>query len=355
MGALIDELNNRLTQDEIGQLKHYEGIVDHNLRGFKEAGEALAEIRDRELFRQHYPSFAAYLEQRWGISRKHGYRLIDAAAIAVNVSHGTQLPEPTTERAARALSVVPREEQPAVWAEAVERSGGSPAPARVVDQVVADRAQLGEADMNEEDNRAAMVLQMAGPNRKKPEASAADRARDVFTSSTGSATNEWYTPKEIIEAAREVLGEIDLDPASCQFANRVVRALTYYTEEDNGLDQRWVGRLFVNCPYGKGENNESNQARWTAKLIESFDAGDVTAAIALVNAATGNAWFQKLWRFPICLPRRFAFYNESGTTTPTNHSAIVYLGSDPARFYDVFSKIGVVVRATTEEDWHGTN
>ena len=38
------------------------------------------------------------------------------------------------------------------------------------------------------------------------------RPRVVFN--TGDA--EWYTPPEIIERVREVLGEIDLDPAKTQ-------------------------------------------------------------------------------------------------------------------------------------------
>jgi hypothetical protein len=33
---------------------------------------------------------------------------------------------------------------------------------------------------------------------------------------------------------REVLGEIDLDPASCADANKIVRAKQFFTQEDNG-------------------------------------------------------------------------------------------------------------------------
>ena len=39
-----------------------------------------------------------------------------------------------------------------------------------------------------------------------------------------SGNNEYYTPGQFIEAAREVMGEIDLDPASCALAQETVRA-----------------------------------------------------------------------------------------------------------------------------------
>ncbi|CAM4444417.1 DNA N-6-adenine-methyltransferase [Vibrio agarivorans] len=49
----------------------------------------------------------------------------------------------------------------------------------------------------------------------------------------------WFTPAEFIEAARNTLGTIDLDPASCLQANNTVKANRYYTEQTNGLDKPW--------------------------------------------------------------------------------------------------------------------
>lgn len=90
-----------------------------------------------------------------------------------------------------------------------------------------------------------------------------------------SGENEWYTPAPIIEAARAVLGDIDLDPASTEAANSTVKAAQFFSAEDNGLDQAWHGRVWMNPPY-----SQPLVQQFADKLVTSVKAGDVTATAA---------------------------------------------------------------------------
>ena len=98
---------------------------------------------------------------------------------------------------------------------------------------------------------------------------------------------EWNTPPEILEVAREVLGEFDLDPASNPIAQKVVRARRYFTKEDDGLAQPWSGRVWINPPYAQGLIDP-----FVAKLLEHVKGGEVTEAILLVDNRTDTRWFQ---------------------------------------------------------------
>lgn len=157
---------------------------------------------------------------------------------------------------------------------------------------------------------------------------------------------EYYTPPEYIQAARAVMGGIDCDPASNDIAQRTVQAGVFYTKETNGLSKPWPGRVFMNPPYGK-TGAISNQARWSARLIESYQAGITHEAILLVNAACDTRWFQALLNYPMCLPvGRIDFTLPDGKRSHAVHaSALVYLGPHEDRFYQVFCRFGRIVRA----------
>lgn len=156
-----------------------------------------------------------------------------------------------------------------------------------------------------------------------------------------SETNEWYTPATYIEAARRVLGAIDLDPASCDEANEVIQAERYFTADDDGLKQRWAGRVWLNPPYGRAAGD------FIAKLVEEFDADHVRAAVALVNAhCTDTDWFQALWEHTLCFTdHRIDFAAGTADRSGSTHgSAFVYLGPEYGKFAREFAEFGAVVR-----------
>ena len=150
--------------------------------------------------------------------------------------------------------------------------------------------------------------------------------------------NEWYTPAPYIKAAVEVMGAIDLDPASTDVANTIVGANKIFTIDDNGLDQRWSGRIFMNPPY-----SSSLIGRFAEKLATHVEAGDVKEAIVLVNNATETIWFHRLISVAsaICFPRgRVKFWAPGRVAAPLQGQAVIYVGRKPLAFKSSFRHFG---------------
>ena len=60
---------------------------------------------------------------------------------------------------------------------------------------------------------------------------------------SANTTDEWYTPKEIIDA----LGKSDLDP--CAPVNPLWQtAEIMYNKNQDGLTKKWIGRVWLNPP-----------------------------------------------------------------------------------------------------------
>jgi hypothetical protein len=148
-----------------------------------------------------------------------------------------------------------------------------------------------------------------------------------------SESPEWYTPPRIVERVVAALGEIDLDPS--WHPQSPVQARAIYTANDDGLAQRWAGRVYLNPPYGREID------AWVGKLVAEYNEGAVTEAIALLPARVDTEWFRRLDPFPRCFVYgRLTFANaENPAPFP---SAVVYLGSNIAHFVEVFGQVGSV-------------
>ena len=152
-----------------------------------------------------------------------------------------------------------------------------------------------------------------------------------------SGNNEWYTPAELIEAARSAMGSIDVDPASNDIAQKVVKAGTYYTAETNGLDKTWVGNVWMNPPYAS-----DLIGKFIDKLIA--ERQNYRQAIVLVNNATETEWFNKIISISsaVCFPKsRVKFYMPDGKTgAPLQGQAVLYIGENKDKFYSAFACVG---------------
>lgn len=120
--------------------------------------------------------------------------------------------------------------------------------------------------------------------------------------------DEWLTPPEIIRA----LGEFDLDPCA-PIKRPWDTAKRHYTIEDNGLEQFWDGRVWLNPPYGI-------HAKPWLNLLAEHDHGT-----ALIFARTETKmFFSEVWRKAdavLFIRGRLYFHHVDGTKATANSGA----------------------------------
>jgi len=156
-------------------------------------------------------------------------------------------------------------------------------------------------------------------------------------------SDDWHTPLWCIDAARAVMGSINLDPFSSNQANMRVKADEIYTEADDAMTMNWhqVDTLWMNPPYGKGIMQKA-----VDKLLE--ERPKYAQAVVLTNAATDTIWFDTMRKAAtsVCLTKgRISFEDAGGKKVSgnTKGQAFFYFGENADKFCDVFSEFGWVV------------
>lgn len=109
---------------------------------------------------------------------------------------------------------------------------------------------------------------------------------------------EWYTPEWIMKD----LGEFDLDVCAPEGGISWIPAKKYYTKVDDGLTQKWVGRVWCNPPFRQA-------GKWMTKFIEHRNG------VALCPISK-TKWFDRIVADPNfvieILPSTLQFYTSNG-------------------------------------------
>lgn len=137
-----------------------------------------------------------------------------------------------------------------------------------------------------------------------------------------SKTDDYETPDALYARLDDEFA-FDLDPCACA-SN--AKCPIFFTPGDDGLQQHWFGRVYMNPPY-------SQVKRWMEKLVEELLAGRIELGVALVAARTDTVWFQaaaSLAREIRFLRGRLTFKGEPHPA-PFPSAVLVFHLSHPAR------------------------
>lgn len=157
-------------------------------------------------------------------------------------------------------------------------------------------------------------------------------------------TPNWGTPQRMIDLGRKLLDDkIDLDPASSELFNSLVKADAIYTAETNGLAQIWAGHVFLNPPGGLVKD-------FWVKLMQSIQAGYVPKAFWVGFSVEQLCTLADLEFHPLdfstCILRKRLCFTSADLNTggaPSHGNYVTGLGVDRDLFDKLFAEHGKIV------------
>jgi DNA N-6-adenine-methyltransferase (Dam) len=146
---------------------------------------------------------------------------------------------------------------------------------------------------------------------------------------------DFFTPPELIHAARQAMGGIDLDAASHWAANRVHQIDDWFDVGRDAFKHDWHGRVWLNPPYG---NNEP----WFNRALTFIESGDVTQMCMLspmwaFDTIIASDFMRASSALVLLSPTPKFWGNSEGRTGKNHPHGIVYVGSRVEQFGEAFA------------------
>ena len=353
-----------LTMQETNRKAELEATIERGMQTFVEVGLALMEIRDERLYRDEFRAFEEYCRVKWGWLRDRGDKLIASAKVVSNL-HSMEGILPSNERQVRPLAPLSPDLQREAWREAVDTAPNGKVTAAHV-QAVVDR--MTEPESGEEEGDSCWNCRHNHYNRSSGGQFCAALGHEfsidicpcnlrlweseeepepirlypiVAANHAETEGDDWCTPIEYVDAVREVLGAIDLDPATNEYGQSIIGASTFYTKQDDGLVHEWHGRVFLNPPYSVPMID-----KFASKLLAEYMTGNVTEAIVLTNNSTETQWFQGLLSAcqVVCFPsRRLKFWRNGNEVFATRQGQAFFYCGTSDKFAKAFASFWTVL------------
>nr|DAG87203.1 MAG TPA: DNA N-6-adenine-methyltransferase [Herelleviridae sp.] len=94
-----------------------------------------------------------------------------------------------------------------------------------------------------------------------------------------SKTDLWSTPQELFDELNNEF-HFTLDVCANEYNHKCDN---YYTKEQDGLSQPWIGNVWCNPPYGR------EIGKWVYRALQSSIAG--STVVMLLPSRTDTKWF----------------------------------------------------------------
>ena len=129
--------------------------------------------------------------------------------------------------------------------------------------------------------------------------------------------NDWETPQDFFEKLDQ---EFHFETDVCALPENA-KCEKFYTPDEDGLAQKWIGVCWMNPPYGRGIID------WVEKAYISAKAG--ATVVCLLPSRTDTKWWHDY-----CLKGEIRFvrgrlkFNKSKDSAPFANSVVIFRGVD---------------------------